>query len=463
MFKAADWGASVLGTPVERSAYLQAAIDYVEAAGGGGLELPPYALDYGQSLLVESFDNDGASVPANSAAIILRPRVRLYGSDRSKINIDSDGTLAAIYPVSPDGSGVIGVEINGNWDGVSGAGHGIIQLNDTALNTTCRDFTVEDCIIHDFPSYGVGVENGDLENVLLRGLKIYNVGADGIDSKQRGPLQRNYGLMIRDIWLENFGLRLDGQAGVDCHGIADVSGIHIKNFGRVGASVIGVRFRTLSSPGIEGDNARGSSLSGFDIVGGAYANTFGIYSGSPDCHIAQGHVQGTDTGLILGGNSVGTPNRNRVSAVTIEDAATYGFRAAGSILDAVFDGCVAENCTTGFRNEANGTVFDDCEAPNCGTKLSTSTGAAASQVIRGSGLLSTDNGFTQNASPTKAILKAIGPGADVGMFLEVKGGGRYGVSLANIPHYASDSAAAAGGVALGELYRNANDLKVRSA
>lgn len=66
-----------------------------------------------------------------------------------------------------------------------------------------------------------------------------------------------------------------------------------------------------------------------------------------------------------------------------------------------------------------------------------------------------------SGSPVK--VGARGSNTDVGLQLTPKGSARVSVPVANVPDYADDTAAAGGGVAIGELYRNGSVLMIRAA
>jgi hypothetical protein len=406
---------------------IQAAIDYADGLGGGVVFFPPGDYLVSASALVESFDNGGAAVDADEACIIQRSQVSLLGSGvgATKITVNDTGALTAIFSISPDGCFVRGMEIDGGWTQVSGSGHGIIQLQNTGpADEYCRDFSVENVYIHDCASYGIGLQNGDIENTVIRNVRIKTVGADGIDSKQRGPAQKNHGLTIDAVTVEDFGLRLDDQAGVDCHGRASLSNIHVKTFGRTGAVTTGIRLRTLSTPSTEGDNARGSSLTNFIVTGTGTGDTRGVLSGSPDVTIAQGFVEGVDIGVLLSGNANGVPDRNRIVNVTAADCGTYGFQVGASISYTLYADCVAEACDTGFINAAAFTVYANCFAPNSATAaLSVTSTPLSTQTLIGVGLLGTENGITQNAASTQSILQAFGSATDIDFRIDAKNAG----------------------------------------
>lgn len=56
-----------------------------------------------------------------------------------------------------------------------------------------------------------------------------------------------------------------------------------------------------------------------------------------------------------------------------------------------------------------------------------------------------------------------GAAANIGLRFEPKGAGRLFVPIANVPNYADDTAAAAGGLAIGEIYRTGSAIKIRAA
>lgn len=417
--------------PDKRSVRLQAAIDAIEEVGGGTIWLPPGELMLGASRLDGGLVTDGGvEWPCSTCCLVLRPTVTLRGMGRALTRLRSiaTGELSVIYAASPNGNGVFDMEIDGQWDGKSGAGHGIAQLLSSPKEAWCRRFTLERLHIRDCASYGVGLQSGDIEATTLRSLHIQNVGADGIDSKQTGPAGENEGLVLDGILVEHFGRRLDGQAGIDCHGRCTASNIHIKDMGRTGVSQTGFRFRTLSESA-EGENARGSSLTNFIVECGRDGANTGVFTGSRDTHIAQGYVSNPAYGIVVAGNKVGAADRTAVATTSVAGATTQGFLATSGVEGTRFIGCQAVDCAVGFRNEASGTVFDACGAPGSVQPKSTSTAAFRSEIVTGQALDAGAPGLSLSASAPGCVeLSAKGPSEDLDVWLAPGGKGllRYG-------------------------------------
>lgn len=67
------------------------------------------------------------------------------------------------------------------------------------------------------------------------------------------------------------------------------------------------------------------------------------------------------------------------------------------------------------------------------------------------------------ATGNSAEIAAGGDDTNVGVRMVPKGNGRMSIPIANVPNYANDAAAAAGGLAVGDIYRNGSVLMIRAA
>lgn len=117
------------------------------------------------------------------------------------------------------------------------------------------------------------------------------------------------------------------------------------------------------------------------------------------------------------------------------------YRAEGALADVAFKG----------RGKGAG-----------GAELGNEVLINALQVLAATGAV---NGLIARASSTNTAVRieAFGSDANVGLLLAPKGNGYLLTPVANIPNFADDAAAAAGGVPIGARYRTGSTLKIRVA
>jgi hypothetical protein len=359
------------------TAYIQVQIDAAHNAGGGTVEFAPGVYTLHASTLLETYDNAGVPVEANTTCLVLRAGVRLKGY--GAVLRPASPTLHAILAVSPDRSAVEGFEIDAGWCS-AGAGHGVLQVVKPG-EPWCRNVTLRDLHIRNVGSYAIGIQNGDLENLRIENVRTYNTGADGIDIKTRSDARSSYGLFMRDIFVEKFGQRLDGQAGVDLRGKWLASNIYVKDAGRVGFQQFGIRFRTMDAT--TDPAAEDASLDGFAVEGNGAPNTYAVLVGSRQTKVSRGTAEGLPEGVLLTGNSNGIANGVKVANVEMIGCTGTGFKVGSGITGAQFTGCSAPDCGIGFRNEGVSTQFVGCSAHGAVTKLSTSAAALPTQIQAG--------------------------------------------------------------------------------
>lgn len=237
------------------TASIQAAIDALYAAGGGVVELPPGTLSIAASTLPDVWDNAGVAFAASHGALSLRSGVYLRGRGVgvTTLSVEGSGSVDGILVVSPLFGGISDLTLDGNWDGLTGVGHGIIQLQIVGQEY-CKKFRIERCQIRNFASYGIGIENGDVEDVWVCDNTIFNTGADGVDIKaERGAATSlRPGIVVRNNHVSQWGRRssLDNQAGLDIRGVAVVEGNTCENKEPTvddGRTRVGIRARAAAT------------------------------------------------------------------------------------------------------------------------------------------------------------------------------------------------------------------------
>lgn len=308
---------------------IQSSIDSVWSAGGGVVNLPVGTFRVSASILDETYDNEGSSIPASNGCLTLRSGVYLrgQGAGKSIIKVDSNGGLTAIHAVSPVNGGINRLEIDGSWNGVNGAGHGIFQVQKLG-EEWCKNFTIEDVFIHDIASYGIGVQNGDIENLYINRCRIYNSGADGIDIKGRGPGGGDQpAIVITNNYIKKHGRRsgLQAQAGIDWRGFAYVAGNHVDI--------------------VEADTADGEVRTGIrsrpagigEVYGGAYSRIIGNFVRSDAQGLTRGYELVGQSTVAIGNVAINTYEGYRIAALRVVVASNH-----------------AEQCGTAYRTDVTG-------------------------------------------------------------------------------------------------------------
>lgn len=240
----------------------------------------------------------------------------------------------------------------------------IAQFSTVNQAIVFNDFWIERVKVSNWESYGIGYQDGDQTGSGLHMVHIADCGADGFDSKQRnGPTLSHYGLVLDKILVERVAQRVTGQAGIDFHGIGQVSNVTIKDIGASGFETQGLRFRTMDASATityEGDQARGCMASNIRVIGNNEGTGSGIQIGNPDCSVVNAYVQDCYDGISIVGNTYGSAERSSVSNAVVRDAGQYSFvtSASGSVLTA----CRSLDATTaGFRNTATEVTYIDCD------------------------------------------------------------------------------------------------------
>jgi len=434
------WGENTTPGTTDMTERIQKAIDSISGEGVIFLGSEDYALS--SSGLSETYYNSGASVTADTGCLILRDGIHLVGSGEGTVLKPADPADTAIYVVAYEDAGVHNLKIDSSWVATD-AGHGIFQVYKTDVaDATISNLTFENLWIVNVGGYAVGLQNGTFENVHLRNLRSKNTGADGIDIKNRGTSEDSKGVFLENIYIESFGQRLDGQAGIDIRGICTINNIQVVDVGRSTVSQTGIRFRTSGGAGTE-QWARRSSLTGFYIRGdAAIATLYGITVGSSDVSILGGVIEDCNDGIVVAGNANESADRVSVIGISVDNADNEAFSSTTGGDFVKFIGCTVRDSLTGFRIEGDNNSVIGCDAVNCSTDLSLSTAAAASVITIGNHF---DEDFAVFDSPTtgRAGVAVKGSSTDIDLELQPKGTGHlrigYADAAASVPgNFAAD-------------------------
>ena len=340
------------------------------------------------------------------------------GVGRSVFRVqEGDVATMGFLAASPSGGGFRHLSVRGN-SSTGGNSHGIINVNISTdpVHLICENWLLEHLELCDLGSYGLGINNGDITNLRVNNVYIHNVGADGIDTKQRGPRKKNIGMNFSNIIVDGFGMRLTGCAGLDFHGLGQVTNLTVRNMGLT--SQTGFRMRTMD-PTKEGENARMSHASNI-IIETTPANNgnIGAFIGSSDCVIQGAVARGVTDGFQLVGNSNGAPDRSVISNAHAIDCAQYGFFIGTGVSDVTLDSVYAINCDTGFRNQGIRATYMRAVPINCTTKFSAASISAPTERFIGSDTF----GMTEYTSGSnKVVQEPRGEANDIEVLIKPKG------------------------------------------
>jgi parallel beta-helix repeat protein len=384
------FGADPTGV-ADSTAAIQAAIDAAFAAGGGVVIVPPGIYLLGECTLAESLWNFGAAVAPSTFCLIMRDGVTLRGAGVgvSVLLAASPGdTVIAIE--NGNNQTIEDLEVDGQWSG-SGAGHGILGCTGTNdIETTITGLRIRNVYVHDVGSYGIGLQNGLMTDVLIERARIENVGADGIDIKNRSTAEDSKGIFLREIYIDSFGQRtsLSEQTGIDVRGICNLSNIQVVNCGLTGENQIGIRFRP-NAPGDTEEWGRRSSLVNFYVRGtDPTLDTIGVHVRCPDVAVSNGTIEDCLLGVEIE-NDNNSCERAMVSNVSVRNADTCAFRANDGADWSTFTNCKAYGCAaTGFSadDEVSSVSFVGCHAVECLTGFASDGRAivfSACHAVRG--------------------------------------------------------------------------------
>lgn len=280
------------GTTDDRQAFEDAVADAI-TAGGGIIYVPK-----GTYL----FDSEGASSTVCVNVAGDNVWIKGDGVGLSKIVL-GDGVDCHIFNFDgPIGGGFEGIEIDGNRANQTVSAHAIRA-------DTLTDWTLEDFYIHDVYGYGIGLQYGILERVLIKNGVVRNTGSDGIDIKNRENGNSDNTMSNVRVYNAGLNLSLSGQACIDIRGIWDLSNLVARDYyndGTTGVCRSGIRLRSGETSDESGYGAHYSNLRGFFCRSANKTNTIGLQISAYHCQISNGHVQNAGIGVQVDqrGNSL---------------------------------------------------------------------------------------------------------------------------------------------------------------
>lgn len=244
-----DFGAVCDGVTNDTLA-IQAAINYVHAAGGGTVWVDGSSYVGNTSETDDYLTGDMITTQnvSGRACLVMRSGVVLQIAAGGGIRTD-DPTLTLIILLDMTaGGGVIGdrgsyAKLTTGWTS-SGAGHGLLEAISVASNKS-GPMVYDALEIYNVGSYGIGKQHGFSDKSRCTNLYIHDTGADGIDNKARGLVGDGQPqAFFNNILIERHGQRtgITGSAGIDMRGGVVVGNIVVRDFAKTGADNVGLRF-----------------------------------------------------------------------------------------------------------------------------------------------------------------------------------------------------------------------------
>lgn len=246
-FDVTDFGATPDDATDEDLAAFQAAIDRASAVSLGNnscavVSIPPGTYHFQKP------------AKRNHQGLVLKSNVCLIGEDRDRTTVISMTSMHTIGMHQIDNASVENLII----DNVSSNSIGThaIRLSDAS------NILLQDLSIRNANYYGIGFQgSGGFRNITVNDVEISNTGADAIDFKNKGDL--NSDILLSNIEIADFGMAVNGQAGIDVRGKVTMKNIDISG---VKAGQSGIRFR-FDGDGVNGSGGINSSLVDSNISG----------------------------------------------------------------------------------------------------------------------------------------------------------------------------------------------------
>jgi hypothetical protein len=372
-----DFGAVGDGVANDTAA-IQAAIDYAHSIGGGTVFIPK-----GTYYLTKISD------PTVPASMLIKNKVYVNGAgiDSTVLKVYSpvNTILGIAIQSSPNGFGIQNLTIDGQWNLISNTNwHGIQATNAGIVNPVFKDGIIQNVRIKNFSSYGIGFQEGSSINNLFDNVIIENVGADGIDFKNRA--NSNFGNKIINVTISAFGLRtqLLGQSGIGIRGVGfSVISPTITNFGRIDTFLTGIRFEAGNVS--NGNGATNSFVKNFTI-NSISSTSRGIEVNNSNNIIESGTISNCNLGVFVKSNE-SSETENVIVSNVITNNTTAGFVTENNfVFRSSFTVCTSIDSTTGFQLRGVDEKITTCSTENVTTSLSVSgsSGTAIRPVITAS-------------------------------------------------------------------------------
>jgi hypothetical protein len=374
------------------------------------------------SSLVETWpNNDAGTISANGCAIVMRQGIKYSGAGRDLTSWTvSDPAVSNVYIDNGTDVEVTGIEFKSTYTGVeAGAGHAIFGLV-KALTDTVTNLNIHNIRCKNVASYGVGLNYGYQTNCILHDIETATTGGDGIDIKSRATtLLVNNTNTISKIRCKNFGLRLDGQVGLDVRGQYSITDCWFTEFGDGVKSFTGLRLR----PASEANNLSvKTTATNIHAIAGNGTGTEGIQLSGEANTISGFSVTGCEIGV-----NIQESDACIISNGTISGHNTYAISSTVSAIDMTVSNVFALNAGTAthhFRVEGEGATFRAVDGDASATVWSLGTGANNTITRDSNKARLTDGLDVYQITAGRVGLSVKGVSTNIDMALDTKGTGK---------------------------------------
>jgi hypothetical protein len=227
--------------PDNASPLFRAALATIAKRGGGEVYVPPgeWTIDEAVQITTPATTLRGAGVRAS------RLRMRA-GAAAHCVIVEVTGVVVERLTV-------IG---NGRSPSSIAGHHGIRVAGHDADWVVLRDLAIQET-----QAYGIGLEKGSFESVVIENVSISDSGADGIDFKN--TTNTGTRCFLRNVTVERPGVSSAGKAGIDVRGRVRLLNIDVLG---VKGGTAGIRFRDTDRNGNNGTGGLWSSVDNYYVT-----------------------------------------------------------------------------------------------------------------------------------------------------------------------------------------------------
>lgn len=317
-----DYGAQGDGVSND-SDEIDAAINYIVSIGGGTVFFP-------------------AGIYIVSRDVPLFTGVEIKGAGRSlttiKMAVGAGGNI--IGGVNATDVKICDLTVDGGANPTYG--HGIRFGN-------VRNALIERVNVLNAYEYGIGLQSGTLQNIVIQDVVINGQGRDGIDIKDKEYANEN--IVLRNIRVIG---AVTGESGVDIRGKVNLENIYVY---MPNAGAVGITFRYEPKGSANGRSADGSTLSSFVVEGiDKNNNTTGVLAYARNLNISNGQISNVYYGLYVTGNDANGSNTN-ISSVNMNNVRSAYIINTPKV---IVSGSYVDSCTYGVDvNVTSGPAFVD--------------------------------------------------------------------------------------------------------